>query len=130
MDAEVEVRLSQIHGMGVFALRDFQPGETVLVWDTTHTIDDRGRENLPDEQKSFVARHEGTWIIMQEPMRYVNHSCEANTRPESGKDIATQYIRKGEEITSDYRSEMMKGESMDCSCGSKLCKGYIVGTAL
>ena len=129
MNTDVEVRESPIHEKGVFALRNFESGDVVLMWDTSHVVDEKGIDLLSDAQKRFLARFQGKWIIMQEPMRYVNHSCEPNTRSQNGTDIAILDIQKGDEITSDYRPEMKAGERMECHCGAKSCAGYIIGTA-
>ncbi len=126
MNSDVEVNKSSIEGSGAFAKRDFQTGETVLVWDTSHVVDNV--DDVPASEKDFLVRFQGNWIIMQEPMRFVNHSCEPSTRSNNGKDIAARTIMKGEEITSDYRPEMKAGEHMECHCGAKSCKGFIIGT--
>ena|SRR3989344_3811348 len=129
-NSDIEVRKSRIQGRGVFALRDFKPGETVLVWDTSFALTDDEYARLPDDQKQYATRYRGGWILMQEPMRYLNHSCEANTVSDDGKDVATRPIRAGDEISSDYRSEMKAGERMKCRCRTKSCVGYIEGTGL
>ena len=38
--ADVEVRGSPIHGKGVFSMRGFDPGETILVIDDSRVVDD------------------------------------------------------------------------------------------
>ena len=129
-NTDIEVRKSRIHGRGVFALRDFKPGEVVLMWDTSYALTDDEYAKLPDDQKQYATRYRGGWILMQEPMRYVNHSCDANTASQEGTDVATKPIRAGEEITSDYRPEMKKGERMKCRCRTESCEGFIVGTGL
>ncbi|MCE9541012.1 SET domain-containing protein-lysine N-methyltransferase [Candidatus Kaiserbacteria bacterium] len=129
-NTDIEVRKSRIQGRGVFALRDFTPGETVLVWDTSYILTDDEYARLPEDQRHFVVRFKGEWLYMQEPARYVNHSCEANTVARDGTDVAVAPIHAGDEITSDYRSEMPSGERMKCLCGTKSCTGYIEGAAV
>ena len=65
-------------------------------------------------------------FLMQPPEKYVNHSCEANTEVKNHCDVAIRYIKKGDEITSDYNK---KGSfvSFICKCGSKRCRGIIKG---
>ena len=79
----LRVRTSSINGRGVFALRAYEPFEHVLVW----------REHIP--------------LVM-----CLNHSCRPNcTTREILKDswsndvliAGPQGIRKGEELTFDYR---------------------------
>lgn len=127
---DTEVRKSKIAGRGVFALRDFRAGETVFEWDTSNTLTDAQHTRLPDDQKQYVARFDGQWVYMLEPMRYVNHSCEPNTIPIRSADVAVRDIAVGEEITSDYRPVMPAGERMECRCGAVSCMRYIVGTAV
>jgi hypothetical protein len=130
LDINVEVRKSKIAGRAVFALQDFRAGEVVFDWDTSNVLTDEQYARLPDDQKQYVVRYGSSWVYMLEPMRYVNHSCEPNTVPIRSSDVAARNIKAGEEITSDYRSVMPKGESMICHCGASSCAGTIVGTAI
>lgn len=127
---DIEVRKSKIQGRGVFALRDFLPGEIVFKWDLTNALTDEQYAQLPYEQKQYVVRYRGEWIYMMEPMRYINHSCDPSTLPINGADVAVRTIKAGEEITSDYGPVMLRGETMSCQCGYASCSGAIVGTSL
>lgn len=127
---DTEVRLSRIEGKGVFALRDFEPGEVVFEWDTSEEVSDAAYGRLTDEQKRYVARHDGRWIFMQAPACYINHSCEANTNAIAGKDVVVRPIRAGEEITSDYSADMRSGDTMRCRCRAASCTGSVTGTAI
>lgn len=129
LDIETEVRKSKIHGSGVFALRDFKPGEIVIEWDTSNTLTDAEYERLPADQHAYVVRLNGEWLYMLAPARFVNHSCDSNTVPLRGNDVAVRDIEAGEEITTDYRSVMPLGERMDCRCGASSCQGFMVGSA-
>ncbi len=60
---------------------------------------------------------------MQSPEKFVNHSCQANTKVKNGCDIAIKNIKKGEEITADYGKEI--SVSFICRCGHKNCRGII-----
>lgn len=130
IDVDTEVRKSKIEGRGVFALRDFNSGEIVIAWDTSNTLSDAQYERLPEDQRRYVTRYNGEWLYMLEPARFVNHSCDSNTVPLRGNDVAVKEIHAGEEITSDYRPVMSQGERMECRCGAVSCMGYIVGTAV
>jgi len=130
LDIETEVRKSKIEGQGVFALRDFKPGEVVIAWDISNTLSEEQYARLPEDQRRYVVRFKGEWLYMMPPARYVNHSCDANTQAMNGFDIAAKEIHAREEITSDYRSTITKGERMACRCGAVACTGYIEGTAV
>ena len=130
MNLGVEVKDSNIEGKGVFATRDFAQGEAVFVWDVSREVADDKLGELSQDETRYLTRHNGKYFVMPEPMRFMNHSCEANTKPENGRDVATRVIKKGEEITSDYRPQLLQGERMDCHCGASTCQGFIIGTAV
>ena len=58
-------------------------------------------------------------------LRFVNHSCDANTTAKNFSDVAKRDISKGEEITADYTEELPSNTYMECKCGSKNCKKII-----
>ena len=80
----VELKPSTIHGMGLFAMRDFEAGETVCP----------GRL---DGKRTPGGR-------------FINHSANSNIRPEMfGDDIfalASRKINAGDELLVDYRASM------------------------
>jgi SET domain-containing protein len=122
---QVKIQDSKIEGKGVFALKNFKRGETVLHWDISHTITDDALEKLPANEKRYISSLNSKNVLTQEPERYVNHSCEANTYAKDFSDIAKRDIKKDEEITADYSEEMPRGEKMVCRCGSKSCRKII-----
>jgi len=63
--------------------------------------------------------------MMQEPERFVNHSCVANITAKDFCDIAKQDISKGEEITADYSEELPKDAYLKCHCGNNNCSRII-----
>lgn len=130
LDIKTAVGKSKIEGMGLFALEDFKPGDIIVAWDTSNTLSDAEYERLPKDQRRYVVRYNGGWLYMMGPGRSVNHSCDPNTVPLRGSDVAIRDIHAGDEITSDYRPLMPQGERMECRCGTANCAGYIVGTAI
>jgi len=68
---------------------------------------------------------DGKYVIMQDPEKYVNHSCDANTTAKQFCDIAKRDIKKGEEITANYKEELSPSTEMKCNCGSKNCVGIV-----
>jgi hypothetical protein len=79
--ASVYVSESKIHGLGVFAARDFAEGELVLRIDDSRVVD---REHpLRPELREFHQHCDnlasGTVVLMQWPERHINSSCDPNT---------------------------------------------------
>jgi hypothetical protein len=60
--------------------------------------------------------------------RFLNHSCEPNTRLVFRTLVAKQPIRPGEEITFDYdTTEWDMDAPFPCACGSASCRGLVRG---
>ncbi len=118
---EVIVKQSNIHGKGVFANRDFKTGDIVLRWDKSNVLSVEEVEKLTDDEKRYVNLVDGVYVQMQEPEKYVNHSCDSNTTAKQFCDIATQDIKDGEEITSNYNEALPTSENLKCNCGSSKC---------
>lgn len=122
---DVAVKKSRIHGLGVFASRNFKKGEIVIKWDTSNKLTKKEVDELPEEEKRYIVYFNGEYILMQPPAKYVNHSCDANTYSKNFCDFAKRDIKKGEEITANYSETMAPEECMECKCGSKNCKKII-----
>lgn len=126
---DVEVRASLIHGRGIFALRAFRAGETVLRWNLSRILSAEEFATLPAPERKYTHPFaEGKTILVQPPERYVNHSCDSNTVVRDFADVAVRDIAAGEEITSDYSSDG-SGSEFACSCGAENCRGSVL-TAL
>ena len=113
-------------GQGVFTIRTFKAGETVMV----------GRiEKVLDENNSHASQvNQNKYILHAGLISKVNHSCNPNcgikVNKIGGHDfVAMKDISMYEEITFDYA---MRNYSVDyfppkCMCGSKVCRGRITG---
>ena len=115
---KVEVKDSNIEGKGVFALRDFKKGEEILCWDISNVISKEKVDKMSTKEERYVSFINGVYVVMQSPEKYVNHSCDSNTKIENFSDIAIKDIKKGEEITGDYGEDL----PLNCNCGSKKCR--------
>lgn len=103
---------SAIQGVGVFAGEDIK--KDTIVWEFTHGIDQAIDEALLDTYsphiQSFLKRYafwsKGKMFLCGDTGKYTNHSDTPNTgnTPDSLREIALRDIKKGEEITSDYRT--------------------------
>lgn len=113
---------SPIHGFGVFA-SDFIP-RGAKVWEYNPVFDitftEEEFEKLPPSVKQEVEIHlyqpeAGGLLYYESTMgKYMNHSREANVDfTEVGAGWATRDIRKGEELTCDYRHFMADVSHID-----------------
>lgn len=126
MSRGYEVRTVSDKGEGVFALRDYQALETVMLG----VIERRTQKNhshASQISENGFAFHAGD-------IRMVNHSCDPNcgisVNAGGGHDfIAMRPIAPGEEIVFDYamRNHRVDYFAVACACGSKFCRGVISG---
>lgn len=122
---EVVIKESLIDGKGVFASRNFKQGEVILHWDTTQIIDKGELKKLDEEENKYITLVNGRYTKMQEPEKFVNHSCDPNTSIKDFCDVALRDISEGEEVTSDYTDSLPSNTVIQCSCGSENCKTVI-----
>jgi SET domain-containing protein len=100
---------SRIHGLGVlageFIARGTRIWRYVEGFDRCYTPKQFAR--LPKAAKDFIRHHgyrvDGEILLTMDNDRHMNHSADANTYLRNGYAIARRDIRKGEEITNDYR---------------------------
>ena len=121
----VVIKESCIDGKGIFAIRNFKQGEVVLHWDISQVLDPKDVEMFTDEEKKYITVVNGQYTKMQEPEKFVNHSCDPNTFVKDFCDVALRDIVEGEEITSDYTDSLFPNTVMLCNCGSNHCKKVI-----
>ena len=121
------IKNSKTAGKGVFAARDFKKGEVILEWKSKQILTQDQVDQLPASEKHYVSTYtKNEYLLQQSPEKYVNHSCNPNTRVENRCDVAIKDIKKGEEITSDYSKDNDGTQvQFKCNCGSKDCKGDI-----
>lgn len=124
MSQNIIVRKSKIDKKGVFAARDFKKGEIVLEWNPKILANAEVKLLKAGQKHYLLPAGKKGYLLMRSPEKFMNHSCEANTRARNRCDIAVRNIRKGEEITSDYGKE---GGAVPfaCKCRSKKCRGTI-----
>jgi len=120
--ADIVIKKSKISGKGVFAAKDFKKGEVVLHWHPK-VLKKSELEKLSNKEQHYIEYSGKKIFLMQAPERFVNHSCDPNTKPKNNCDLAIRDIKKGEEITSKYSSKGLL--SFRCNCKSKKCKKII-----
>lgn len=125
---------SGIEGRGLVATAPIARDEIVAI-KGGHIVDTATLHSLPERlQNSDVQIADGFHLVALEDAEYepvmlfVNHSCEPNVG--FGGNIvlvAMRAIDAGEELTTDYALFDDFAGSMECNCGSSLCRGRIDG---
>ena len=127
----VIVRESSIHGLGVFAARDFRPGERILIGNESRMVT---RDSPLDPENGEYDYHcdylsGGKVVLLGCPERHVNHCCDPNAYVKYADGVRGTYarclIRPGEEITHDYCINGFGDEVWQCGCGSTRCRKTI-----
>ena len=121
MNQHVVVKKSKIDKKGVFAERNFKKGEIVLEWHPK-VLKKSEMDELSNKEKHFVEKIGKKYFLILSPERFVNHSCDPNTKVKNKCDAAIRDIKKGEEITSNYKNSLVY---FKCRCESKNCRGNI-----
>jgi len=119
---DVIVKKSKIHDNGVFAARDFKKGEVVLHWKPKY-LPLSAKDTFSDKEKHYIYVLEDKIRVMQEPERFVNHSCDNNTHVVNECDVALRDIKAGEEITANYDNDGIT--EFECKCGTDKCRKMI-----
>jgi hypothetical protein len=114
----------------VFAVTAIAKGEVILHIDDSIVVrrDDPVLSKLiGGEPDPCDYLPDGTIILMQEPERYINHSCDPNvyiyTLDKDRFVVGMRDIAGGEELTFDYAIDVVGGDWLDCLCGSPKCRG-------
>lgn len=121
----VIIRDSRIQGKGVFAGTDFKKGCVIMKWDASIILTENEAKKIPERRKKYLVSLKGRYIMAQSPEKYLNHSCDPNTREGNLCDVASRDIKEGEELTTDYSIDAPPHIKMKCACGSKKCKRII-----
>ena len=128
----VEVKASRIDGQGVFALAPIPPrlkigeirGESISVAEARIRATRSERIMIVE----LSARKAIDFSRSSDPMRFTNHSCQANARLVIRNGRVEFYARRaiapGEEITVDYGETHHEGR-LACRCGAPACRGAL-----
>jgi hypothetical protein len=120
------------NGRGIFAARDFDPGETL--YEVTGAFVSGDEDDDVDESfQSNTFRYDADRYISPagEIGDFQNHSCEPNAKviKHDGRlyVAAAQAIAHGTEVLIDYSTIIADDDSwtMRCSCGTSSCRGVI-----
>jgi uncharacterized protein len=132
--APVAFRNSAIEGRGVFAKRQFEPGEVIVAYAPSQRrlpVDDPEAARAAETKLTLLS--EGLFVIVPDtsvPGGWLcNHSCEPNADIYSdgeGRIKCTRAISPGEEVLLFYGWVTRNLPERDpCRCGSARCRGFI-----
>lgn len=133
VDPRLEVRPSEIAGLGLFATVAIPEGERLILWGG----------NLYSRQEAFSEKvrfdsigEVGDDLYLGQPVgspslpdERMNHSCDPNLwLVGTGQFETRRSVQEGGEVLADYATwETAPGWSMPCSCGAPSCRGVITG---
>jgi SET domain-containing protein len=129
MISDVVVKEAGIKGKGVFALRDFVRGEFIFRRRHGRVVSNDEIDLLSEEDQRHLC--ELDWqrsAVLLAPGCYLNHACDPNAMRSGTRVFAWKDIRRGEEITIDYRLNAFTDERWDCACGSPNCSGIVISS--
>jgi hypothetical protein len=112
-------------GLGVVARRRIRPGELILRFGGP-SVTFAEAVAMGDDQCYTLQVAPDRYIDLDEPGRYVNHSCDPNTGVVQLHLVALRPIHPGEEVRFDYSTTMDEDHwEIPCLCGSPSCRGRI-----
>ena len=133
----VEIRASSIEGNGLFARETIREGEVVEVM-SGRVLDEAEFEAFLRKtatKYNAVQVAEGLHLVehpevTQTRRGSLNHSCDPNLWMDDEITFVTRRdLEAGEELTVDYAMFTAQPEwTMDCRCGSRLCRQRVTGT--
>jgi SET domain-containing protein len=101
---------SRIHGLGVFAGEFIRKDQKLwrFVFGFDRYYSRKQLAKLPKPAKDFIKLHGYQWkneiLLSMDHDTFMNHSDHPNTYYKNGYVLARRDIRKGDEITNDYRA--------------------------
>lgn len=140
----IEVRGSEIHGRGLFAIRKI-PKETDIIEYVGEKIDKEESDRRGWELYEAAQATGGAAVYLftlndefdidgdveWNSARLINHSCDPNCEAVIDGDqiwiTALRKIKKSDEIFFNYGFDLENYEGHPCRCGTERCMGYIAG---
>lgn len=112
---DTELRLSDIHGIGVFLLEPVKKGDVIWRFDSRidRVYSNDEIASLPKRTQEFLHTYSTwneaaqLWVLCGDNGRHFNHSDTPNTNSDGiafGQDVAAVDMPAGTELTSDYNT--------------------------
>jgi SET domain-containing protein len=129
----LELRPSKIHRWGIFAGEDIPANRKVIEYTGEKINRKETKRRGLNADLTYLFTLTDYWTldgsVGGSGAEYINHSCDPNLRAWNyrGRHIlymSKRAIRKGEELTIDYRFPH-DVEKAACACGAGACRGTI-----
>jgi len=140
----IQVRLSPVHGKGVFALTKIRKGEVIIEYKgelITWKQAQRRHPHDPNDPHHTFYFHIDDKRVIDAAMggnaaRWINHACKPNCEADEvdGRIFikALHKLKAGEELCYDYGliidepyTKKLK-KQFECRCGAKQCRGTML----
>ena len=131
---KIEIRDDTLAGRGVVAIADIAKDEIVAIKaghvitraELDEVVAAAGDFALQIDDDFYIAPREVDEVLDMSVM--INHSCDPNVGFRGQVIyVAIRDIAAGEELSHDYAMERSDDYSLDCHCGSPLCRGKVTG---
>jgi SET domain-containing protein len=127
--ADIEARGAGRKGQGVFARRAFRKGEFIFQRRHGRVVPNARISSLSAEERRHLCELDfARSAVLVGPGAFLNHSCDPNAMRSGVKVFAWRAVRRGEEITIDYRLNAFGGQRTTCLCGARNCTGTVVNS--
>ncbi len=131
---KIEVRTSDLHGRGVFAIERIDKDEVVAV-KMGHIVTSEQLADITSGVGDYALQvHDQFYLTptsteeIDRMTIFINHSCDPNVGFEGQITyVAMRAIEPGRELCHDYAMERSDDYSLACLCGSALCRGKVTG---
>lgn len=130
----IEVRQDTLAGRGVVAIADIVRDEIVAI-KVGHIITRDELERATAAAGDMALQIDDDFYLAPRTAEevadmsvFINHSCEPNVGFRGQVVyVAMRDIKAGEELCHDYSMERSDDYTLDCHCGSALCRGKVTG---
>ena len=131
---KIEIRDDTLAGRGVVAIADIAKDEIVAI-KAGHVITRAELDEAVAGAGDFALQIDDDFYIAPKTLDEVldmsvmiNHSCDPNVGFRGQVVyVAMRDIAAVEELSHDYAMERSDDYSLDCHCGSSLCRGKVTG---
>jgi hypothetical protein len=129
----IEIKVSELGGKGMFATSPIGLGEKVLVWGSVY-VNKQEAQGAVQDGKLVLQWDEDLFSVEErgeEEAYFINHSCDPNVwMSDAFTLIARRDVFVGEELVADYALWEAREDyvsSWDCNCGAKNCRSKVKG---